>query len=44
MATNDAAIYEEFKNTMYTDSAIAGEAAALGMGLVKVGCADEGAI
>lgn len=44
MATNDAAIYEEFKNIMYTDSAIAGEAAALGMGLVKVGCADEGSI
>jgi 26S proteasome regulatory subunit N2 len=44
MATNDSAIYEEFKNIMYTDSAIAGEAAALGMGLVKLGCSDEAVI
>lgn len=44
MGTNDAQIYEEFKNIMYTDSAIAGEAAALGIGLVKVGHPDEAVI
>lgn len=44
MATNDQQIYDEFKDVMYTDSAVAGEAAALGMGLVKVGNVDDNAI
>jgi 26S proteasome regulatory subunit N2 len=44
MATANDTIYEELKNVMFTDSAIAGEAAALGMGLVMLGTANENCI
>jgi len=37
MATEDAALYDELKGVLYNDSAIAGEAAALAMGLVLTG-------
>lgn len=43
MATKDEIIYEELKNALYNnaDSAIIGEAAGYGMGLVMLGSADE---
>merc|ERR1719502_1054140 len=44
MATADEAIYEELKQTLYTDTAVAGEAAAYAIGLVMVGLANERAI
>lgn len=46
MATADDNIYEQLKNTLFNnaDSAIIGEAAAYGMGLVMAGSANEGAI
>lgn len=46
MATKDQNIYEQLQNTLYSnvDSAIIGEAAAYGMGLVMLGSADERAI
>lgn len=44
MATSDEAIYEELKQTLYTDTAVAGEAAAYGIGLVMVGSANARAI
>jgi len=46
MATNDDECYEQLKNTLYAnaDSAIIGEAAAYGMGMVKLGSADPRAI
>ena len=46
MATKDEEIYEQLKNTLYNnaDSAIIGEAAAYGMGMVMLGSADERAI
>jgi len=44
MATADADIYEELKQTMYTDTAVAGEAAAYAIGLVMVGSASDKAI
>ena len=46
MATNDDNIYEQLKNTLFNnaDSAIIGEAAAYGMGLVLTGSGREGAI
>lgn len=44
MATSDDDIYREFKNVLYSDSAVAGEAAALGMGLVRLGTAHEDSI
>jgi 26S proteasome regulatory subunit N2 len=37
MATSDEPLYDELKNILYQDSAVAGEAAALGMGLVMCG-------
>jgi len=37
MATHDMAIYEELKQVLFTDSAVAGEAAAYAIGLVMVG-------
>ena len=42
MATKDADLYETLKNTLYNNanSAIMGEAAAFGMGLVMIGSAD----
>lgn len=46
MATNNESIYEELKNTLFNnaDSAIIGEAAGYGMGLVMLGSANENAI
>jgi 26S proteasome regulatory subunit N2 len=46
MATKNESIYEELKNVLYNnaDSAVIGEAAGLGMGLVMLGSADEKAI
>ena len=46
MATKDEEIYEQLKNTLYNnaDSAIIGEAAAYGMGMVMQGSADARAI
>lgn len=44
MATSDDDVYREFKNVLYSDSAVAGEAAALGMGLVRLGTAHEDSI
>lgn len=46
MATKNEQIYDELKNTLYNnaDSAITGEAAGYGMGLVMLGSADEKAI
>jgi len=37
MATHDMSIYEELKAVLFTDSAVAGEAAAYAIGLVMVG-------
>lgn len=46
MATNNETIYDELKNALFNnaDSAIIGEAAGYGMGLVMLGSANEGAI
>lgn len=44
MATADESVYEELKQTLYTDTAVAGEAAAYAIGLVMVGSASEKAI
>ena len=46
MATNNEQIYDELKNVLYNnaDSAVIGEAAGLGMGLVKLGSACPKAI
>jgi 26S proteasome regulatory subunit N2 len=46
MATKDAGLYDQLKNTLFNnaDSAIIGEAAAFGMGLVMIGSGDENAI
>ena len=41
LGTNDAELFEELKNVLYTDSAIAGEAAGLGLGLLAVGSATD---
>ncbi|KAI7871307.1 armadillo-type protein [Spinellus fusiger] len=44
MATADEGIYSELKNTLFSDSAVAGEAAGLAMGLVMLGTASQEAI
>lgn len=46
MATNNADIYNELKQVLYNnaDSAVIGEAAGYGMGLVMVGAADQESI
>lgn len=44
MATNDDNVYRELKNVLFSDSAVAGEAAALGMGLVRLGTANAESI
>jgi 26S proteasome regulatory subunit N2 len=46
MATNNESIYDELKNALFNnaDSAIIGEAAGYGMGLVMLGSANENAI
>merc|ERR1719160_2335511 len=44
MATANEQIYEELKQTLYTDTAVAGEAAAYAIGLVMMGTASDKAI
>eukprot|EP00930_Biecheleria_cincta_P082751 TRINITY_DN72412_c0_g1_i1.p1 TRINITY_DN72412_c0_g1~~TRINITY_DN72412_c0_g1_i1.p1 ORF type:complete len:1069 (-),score=286.13 TRINITY_DN72412_c0_g1_i1:429-3635(-) len=44
MATADERIYDELTQTLYTDTAVAGEAAAYAIGLLMVGSASEKAI
>ena len=46
MATNNEGVYEELKNALFNnaDSAIIGEAAGYGLGLVMLGSANQGAI
>ncbi|KAL1935717.1 hypothetical protein VTP01DRAFT_4857 [Rhizomucor pusillus] len=44
MATDNEAIYNQLKNTLFSDSAVAGEAAGLAMGLVRLGTASGEAI
>ncbi|KAJ9062712.1 proteasome regulatory particle base subunit [Entomophthora muscae] len=44
MASNNEVYYEELKKVLFTDSAIAGEAAGIAMGLVKLGTASQPAI
>merc|ERR1719502_2554719 len=44
MATANEMIYEELKQTLYTDTAVAGEAAAYAIGLVMMGTASDKAI
>ncbi|RWR87211.1 26S proteasome non-ATPase regulatory subunit 1 A-like protein [Cinnamomum micranthum f. kanehirae] len=41
LGTADEEIYEDVKNVLYTDSAVAGEAAGISMGLLMVGTASE---
>ncbi|KAK8914111.1 hypothetical protein KSP39_PZI024134 [Platanthera zijinensis] len=41
LGTADEEIYEEVKNVLYTDSAVAGEAAGISMGLLMVGNASD---
>ncbi|CCH61735.1 hypothetical protein TBLA_0F01930 [Henningerozyma blattae CBS 6284] len=44
MSTSDNEIYEILKEVLYNDSAISGEAAALGMGLTMLGAGSESSI
>ncbi|ORX85159.1 26S proteasome regulatory complex, non-ATPase subcomplex, Rpn2/Psmd1 subunit, partial [Basidiobolus meristosporus CBS 931.73] len=44
MATANEQIYEDLKNVLFSDSAVAGEAAGLAMGLVMLGTASEKAL
>ncbi|KAF7725612.1 proteasome regulatory particle base subunit [Apophysomyces ossiformis] len=44
MATDNEDIYNELKNALFSDSAVAGEAAGLAMGLVMLGTASQEAI
>ncbi len=44
MATKDTVVYDNLKNILYEDFAVAGEAASLGMGLTMLGSADGDAI
>ncbi|KAF5464987.1 hypothetical protein F2P56_015022 [Juglans regia] len=41
LGTADKDIYDDIKNVLYTDSAVAGEAAGISMGLLMVGTASE---
>ncbi|KDP39377.1 hypothetical protein JCGZ_01134 [Jatropha curcas] len=41
LGTADEEIYDDIKSTLYTDSAVAGEAAGISMGLLMVGTASE---
>ncbi|KAJ6847996.1 26S proteasome non-ATPase regulatory subunit 1-like protein A-like [Iris pallida] len=41
LGTADEEVYDEVKNVLYTDSAVAGEAAGISMGLLMVGTASE---
>lgn len=44
MATGNDEVYEELRNVLYTDSAVAGEASGYAMGLVMLGTASEKAV
>ncbi|KAI8619564.1 armadillo-type protein [Chytriomyces sp. MP71] len=44
MASGNESTYEDLKNVLFTDSAVAGEAAGLAMGLVNIGTANPRAI
>ncbi len=41
LGTEDEVVFEEIKNVLYTDSAVAGEAAGIALGLVSVGSASD---
>ena len=41
LGTNDPELFEDLKNVLYMDSAIAGEAAGLALGLLSVGSATD---
>ncbi len=41
LGSNDEEVFEEVKNVLYTDSAVAGEAAGIALGLISVGSASE---
>ena len=41
LGTEDEEIIEDVKNVLYTDSAVAGEAAGISMGLLMVGSASD---
>lgn len=41
LGTADEEIYEDVKNILYTDSAVAGEAAGISIGLLMVGTASK---
>lgn len=44
MATQNTEIFEDLKNVLYTDSAVAGEAAGIAMGLLMLGSASDQAL
>lgn len=44
MATGNEDVYEELRNVLYTDSAVAGEASGYAMGLVMLGTGSERAV
>ncbi|CDS00444.1 hypothetical protein [Sporisorium scitamineum] len=44
MATGNETVYEELRNVLYTDSAVAGEACGYAMGLVMLGTGSERAV
>ena len=41
LGTDDEEVFEDLKNVLYTDSAVAGEAAGIAIGLLSVGTASE---
>jgi 26S proteasome regulatory subunit N2 len=41
LGTNDEEVFEDIKGVLYTDSAVAGESAGIGMGLLLVGSASD---
>jgi 26S proteasome regulatory subunit N2 len=41
LGTADEEVYEDINHVLHTDSAVAGEAAGIGMGLLMVGTASE---
>lgn len=41
LGTADEQIYEDIKNVLYNDSAVAGEAAGIGMGLLLAGTGSD---
>lgn len=44
MATDDQEVYENLKNTLFSDSAVAGESAGVAMGLVMLGTGNTSAV